>query len=87
MRITKCSPKGDAMPRNRYTREVRIGDLITLEIQREQIRYLSRALKTEAHNPPLVPQARPVDEIRSLRRAHARKHKPPRFRNAGTQSF
>jgi len=73
--------------RNRYTREARAGELITLEVQREQIKHLAQTVKTEIHNPPLTPQVRPVDEIRCLRRAHARKHKTARYRNAGTQSF
>lgn len=75
------------MPRNRYTREVRTEQHTALEIQREQVDRLSLALKTEARNPQTVPPINLIKQIRSRRRAHARKHKPARYRNAGTQSF
>ncbi|GGN20096.1 hypothetical protein GCM10011609_71550 [Lentzea pudingi] len=75
------------MPRNRYTREVRDGELIALEVQSEQIERLSAAFKTEAKNPSVIPPINPVKQIRNRRRAHARRHKPARYRNAGTQSF
>lgn len=75
------------MPRNRYTAQARAEERRLFEIQLVQIERLSEALEAEGDNPPLIPPINPVKQVRSLRRAHARKHKPARYRNAGTQSF
>jgi hypothetical protein len=77
------------MPRNHYTKEVHAEERALIEVQQVQMERLSHALKEEAAGAetPLLPVVNPKKTQRSERRAQARKHKPARYRNAGTQSF
>ncbi|NKE55395.1 hypothetical protein FXN61_00540 [Lentzea sp. PSKA42] len=77
------------MPHNRHTKEVHTEERQLIEVQQVQMERLSRALQDEAHGAatPFLPVVNPKKTQRSERRAQARKHKPARYRNAGTQSF
>jgi hypothetical protein len=78
-----------SMPRNRYTKEVHSEERRIIELQEVQLEKLARALQRAAKSgeTPLFPVVNSKKIQRSERRRQARKHKPARYRNAGTQSF
>lgn len=77
------------MPRNRFIKEVHTEQRQLIEAQELQLERISRSLRggTVGTKTPLLPAVKPEKIHRTERRKQARKHKPARYRNPGTQSF